>query len=290
MFSYVSEGFAWRAPAFRFLLAASFALLVFASACGGDSNAANADEAGDGAAPTATPEAANLVATATEAPTPPTYEVLKIEPDSGYVGTEFTVTGENLPPNTEGEFIWATFNGYYDMEATAENVLFFAKRYDPIRTSLGKVQIDGAGKFSATFTAPEDYGEFHDIFLSVDEEDVAKGGFRIERFISISPESGPIGTPITIKATGLGYKPYESIVAIRYDNSPTGIVTAITTRGTAVGTIRASGKAGAHVIDANHGARSVPYLNNQQAGTAHIPDFRLWFTVTDDTVMPPDSM
>lgn len=61
-------------------------------------------------------------------------------------------------------------------------------------------------------------------------------------------------------------------------------------RGSAVGTIRASGASGRHVIDANHGARSVPYLNNQQAGTAHIPDFRLWFTVTDDTVMPPDSI
>jgi hypothetical protein len=43
---------------------------------------------------------------------------------------------------------------------------------------------------------------------------------------------------------------------------------------------------GKHVIDINHGAKSVPYLNNQQSGTAHIPDHRFWFTVTEDAGPP----
>jgi hypothetical protein len=276
------------------LLAALAGFIGLTAACGGDSEEAATPTASQeptkATEPTATAEAAEPTSAPTQAPTPESYVILTAEPDSGYVGTEFTVTGEGLPPNTEGELIWGTYDGSYDMDVTVENVLFLAKKYDPTRVSMGKVSIDADGKFSIKVTAPEDYGELHDVFVSIDGEDVAKGGFRIKRLITISPESGPIGTPITITATGLGYKPYESIVALRYDNNPTGIVTAITTRGTAVATIRASGKAGKHVLDLNHGARSVPYLNNQQAGTAHIPDFRLWFTITDDTVMPPDSI
>ena len=96
-----------------------------------------------------------------------------------------------------------------------------------------------------------------------------------------------MGTPITIKVTGLGWKTYESTIAVRYDNQFTGILTAVTTRGTVTAQIRAAGPVGKHVLDFNHGAKSVPYLNNQQSGTAHIPDIRLWFTVTDDRGLPP---
>jgi hypothetical protein len=98
--------------------------------------------------------------------------------------------------------------------------------------------------------------------------------------------TGPIGTPITIKVTGLGVRQYENTIAVRYDNFPTGIITAVTTKGTAIAQIRASGSAGKHVIDVGHGARGVPFLNNQQSGTAHIPDSRFEFTVTSDTELP----
>jgi hypothetical protein len=124
----------------------------------------------------------------------------------------------------------------------------------------------------------------------IDGQNVAKGGYRIMRKATMSPQEGPLGTPITITVTGLGTLAFQSTIALRYDNMPTGIITAVTTKGSATIQIRAAGGTGKHVIELNHGARSVPFLNNQQSGTANIPDIRLSFTVTDDTAMPPDRM
>jgi len=89
----------------------------------------------------------------------------------------------------------------------------------------------------------------HDLFLSVDGQDVAHGGFRVMRQVSLSPADGTIGTPITIKVTGLGSSQYNNTIDVRYDNMPVGIITAVTTRGTTEGSIRASGASGKHVID-----------------------------------------
>ncbi len=213
---------------------------------------------------------------------PATIQLLKVAPETGYVGDSFTITGKALPPNKAVEFIWATANGSYVTQASAENVEFYKKKFDEYRLSLGKTTTNAQGQVSASFTVPEDYGEVHDIFAVVDDQDVAKGGYRILRDITVSPTEGPLGTPMTIRVTGLGWKTYESTIAVRYDNSFTGIMTAVTTRGTAAAVMRAAGGVGKHVIDINHGAKSVPYLNNQQSGTAHIPDHRFWFTVTED--------
>lgn len=215
-----------------------------------------------------------------------TLKQLKIEPVTGYVGEPFTIRGEGLPPNKEVDFIWVTAEGFYVTKAGPENVEFHEKQFREKRVSLGKVVANAQGEASLALKAPEDYGEVHDIYAEVDGEAVAKGGFRILRNVTISPTEGPIGTPITVKVTGLGWKTYESTVAVRYDNQFTGIGTAVTTNGTAMLQIRAAGRIGKHVIDVNHGAKSVPYLNNQQSGTAHIPDFRVWFTVTDDKALP----
>jgi hypothetical protein len=215
---------------------------------------------------------------------------LKLTPDNGPIGTPFALTGDGLPPGKEASLVWVTVDGSYDTTASPENVQFNKRVFTNQRVNLGKTTIGADGKVSASFKAPEDFGEVHDVFLAVDGTDVARGGFRIMRQVSVSPEAGPIGTPITIKVTGLGWRQYENTIAVRYDNMPVGIITAVTTRGITSGSLRAAGRSGKHVIDINHGARSVPYLNNQQSGTANIPDWRLWFTVTDDRTLPPDTV
>ncbi|MBW7881304.1 MAG: hypothetical protein H3C34_01475 [Caldilineaceae bacterium] len=223
----------------------------------------------------------------TPADEPPVLKLLKTKPEIGIVGDPFTITATDLPPNQEIEFVWVTVDGFYVTQVMPENVEFHEKTFVETRMSLGHTITDAQGRTTLRATVPEDYGEIHDIFAVIDEQDVAKGGFRILRNITIDPESGPVGTPITIKATGLGWRTYESTLAVRYNNQYTGIMTAVTTRGTAVAQIRATGPVGKHVIDVNHGAKSVPYLNNQQSGTAHIPDFRFWFNVTEDAGPPP---
>lgn len=263
-------------------------------ACSGDSDE-SASVTPDAATATVEQQATSAGASATApAQTPtavaPELKLLKFTPDKGGAGTEISVTGEGLPAGKDAEFMWATVDGSYQMTATSENIQFEKRVFKERRMSVGKAKIGADGKLNTTFTAPEDYGEVHDVFLAVDGQDVARAGFRIMRQVSISPESGPVGTPITIKVTGLGWTQYTNTIAVRYDNQPTGIITAVTTRGTTIGSIRASGGVGRHVLDVGHGARGLPFLNNHQAGTANIPDWRFFFTVSDASALPPDSL
>jgi hypothetical protein len=256
-------------------------LLSFIAACGGSSDS----KVSPTAAPANTQQPA---ATASpQAAVPKDLKLVKVTPDNGSAGTAFTITGDGLPADKDAEVFWATVDGSWDTTATPENIQFNKRVYKDKRISLGKVHIDASGKLSGTAKAPDDFGEVHDLYLAVGGEDVAKSGFRIMRKVTISPESGPIGTPISIKVTGLSWAQYTSVISIRYDNQPLGIITGVETRGSATGLIRASGPAGNHVIDVDHGARSVPFLNNQQSGTANIPDWRFTFKVTDDKTMPP---
>ncbi|MBI2888287.1 MAG: hypothetical protein HYY02_13925 [Chloroflexi bacterium] len=206
------------------------------------------------------------------------------------MGTQFTIAGEGLPAGREVEFVWVTWDGSYVMKPTAETVQFFDRKYEPKRVPFGRASADAQGRVSATFTAPEDYGEIHDIYAVLDGQDVAKAGFRIVRNVTISPLTGPVGTPITIKVDGLGWKPYEGTLGVRWDNAYTGFISAVTTRGTTAGQIRAAGPAGRHVIEVGHASAAVPYLNYEQSPVAHIPNFRFEFTVTEDGGPPAASL
>ena len=269
-------------------------LLATVASCGGSSGnsstpaAASMTPAAAGGSPASGSQTGGAAASPTAAARD--LKLVKVAPDNGPSGTAFTITGEGLPAGKEAEVLWATVDGSWDTTASPENIQFNKRVFKDRRLSLGKVQVDGAGKVNGTVTAPDDFGEVHDIFLAVDGQDVAKSGFRIMRNVTISPEQGPIGTPISIKVTGLSWSQYSNTISVRYDNLPTGIITAVTTRGTATGSIRAAGVAGKHVIDIDHGARSVPFLNNQQSGTANIPDWRLWFTITDDKTLPANTI
>lgn len=237
--------------------------------------------------------AAPLAATATSVPAPaPTsapalLKPLAVEPVKGYVGDRFTVTGEGLPPSRKVEFVWGTVDGSYSLKVFPETVEFYERVFTPKRVPLGAATTDAQGRVSAAFTAPEDFGETHDIYLVLDGQDVARGGYRILPSFTMTPSKGPIGTRITFKATGIGVKVWENTWEIAWDNRYTGFMTALTTRGAATAEIRAVGPVGKHVVDVWHGGQSVPYLNWEQSPQAHIPIFTYEFTVTEDSGPPP---
>jgi hypothetical protein len=121
------------------------------------------------------------------------------------------------------------------------------------------------------FAAPEDYGEVHDVY-AVEGERVARGGFRIMRNVTVSPRAGRRHADHD-HGHRPGLKTYESTIALRYDNQFSGICRP-SPRGHVDDADPAAGRTGKHATDINHGAKSAPYLNNQQSGTAHIPDWR----------------
>jgi len=246
----------------------------------------------------AAPLAGTPAPTATPAPptaTPLPLKLLTTTPEKGPVGTGITITGEGLPPGRAAELIWVTVDGSYKTAETktglALGVEYNGRVFTPKRASLQRFTIGTDGRASVSLTAPEDYGEIHDIYFAVDGQDVAKGGFQLTRSATISPSEGPVGTVITIKATGLGWKAFESTLALRYDNKYTGFISATTTRGTAVAQFRAAGPVGKHYISADAASHAQPFLNIKTGAlsTRHLLPFEAVFTVTRDDG-PPAAM
>ncbi|MBI4329772.1 MAG: hypothetical protein HY673_00655 [Chloroflexi bacterium] len=276
----------------RWLLraAASFAIAGLLVGCSSSPQALPEAPAPSGtsaavAPPTIAKSPASPAAAAT--PTPLPLKLLKVQPDKGKVGDSFSITGEGLPPSKEVQFQWKTVDGGFDTKVFTETIEFYERKFTDKRMSLGRAATDAQGRLTATLTAPDDYGEVHDIYVTVDGQDVARGGYRILPEFTMTPLEGPVGTPITIRAKGIGWKNWESTWGVNWDNKYTGFITAITTRGTATAVIRASGPVGLHTVDVWHAGQTVPYLNWEQSPQSHIPIFQYMFKVVEGSPPPP---
>ncbi len=286
----------WRQGLVRTWLA--FAALGGASlatlpACSPESQPAAVLSAPEATAPSVTgaPSAPSQPAPAPAAPQATPLRPLKLGPEQGPVGTSFAVSLESLPPGKAVDLQWATWDGGYATEAGPENVRFFERKFAEKRVALGRAVADAEGRIAASFAAPEDYGEVHDIYAAVDGVDVARGGFRILRTVEFSPSQGPVGTPINVTVKGMGWKPFENTMGVRYDNKYAGFVSAVTTRGTATFQVRAAGPTGQHVLQLTGASPGMPYLNLQQSPVAHVPaEFQWLFTVTRDAGAPQDGL
>jgi len=232
-------------------------------------------------------------------PAPAPVKLLKVEPVKGYVGDSFTVTADGFTPGQKVDFFWSTVDGAYATKVLADNVEYHERKYDEKRFRLGGTLVDPQGRVNTVFTAPEDFGEVHDIYAVVDGQDVGRGGFRILRSATINPTEGPVGTPITVTVKGLSWRGFEHFMALRYDNKYTGEISGVTTNGTAMFQIRAAGPTGKHIIQLNNSTATAPgaYLNTQQSPQDYIyahldnkQEFRFVFDVTKDGGPPSDSL
>lgn len=185
---------------------------------------------------------------------------LTFNPDRGNVGTEVQATASGLAPDTSYDFVWSTAEASWKTE-DGHYLGMDAKKADHV---MQQVTTDANGAATFTFTVPEDFGYVHNTALVKDGTEAARQGFTIAPALSISPTSGPLGTPITVHVTGLGYSFYQSGWHLMYDNQQTGWVTGITTNGSATFTIPATGSEGPHLLQLLSGPRR-PYLNIEQS-------------------------
>jgi len=266
----------------RAFLAFTVALAVVASACA--TTAPTTPPAAASAAP-ATPAAASA------APATPAVAIksLKVSPETGFVGTPITITGEGLPPGQAVELLWDTIDGSFDMKPSAENVEYYDRKFTAKRVPLARASVGADGRLSASTAIPDDYGEVHDIYAVIDGKDVARGGFAMTRNVTVSPLSGPVGTPLTITVKGLGWTTFANTMGVLWDNHYVGFITAVTTRGTAVATIRAAGAPGRHELRVTDASAAMPYLNHEQS-PRKLPQYRFDFRVTEDAGPPPASL
>lgn len=209
---------------------------------------------------------------------------MSLSPEHGTVGTVVTVRGEGLPASAEMDLVWFTVDGAWDVRGAEYHGRTFAKVSRP----LGRVTTDAAGNFTATFSAPDDYGFGHDVAVVQDGVARNKALFNLDPDVRIYPTSGPVGTPITIEMRGIGWQSMENSWTLLYDNRYTGWMSSVTTRGRAKAVIPAVGAPGKHLLRVLAGAFTTPYLNTPQSPVSYLPEFNFTFTITPgDPLLPP---
>lgn len=216
--------------------------------------------------------------------------VMRTTPDVAPAGTKLTIAATGLPASKDVSLVWMTANVRYVLDAKPDSVDYIGRKVEKVGVQLASARTSATGALDVTVKAPVDYGGLHDLYAVVEGVQVAKGGFLLERTVTMSPKKGPVGTPITIKVVGMGSPTYESVGSVLYDNHYAGAVSANWTRGTTTFTIRAAGEAGTHWIEYAGSSHTVPYLNMQQSPVPWTDSHRLAFTVTGDAGPPKPSV
>jgi hypothetical protein len=176
---------------------------------------------------------------------------LSVTPQCGQPGTEATVAGTDFPPNTRVNLVWYRHEGHEPRGTDDTPSTKISARPKP--DVLPVVETDAAGAFSVDVEIPRDVGSTRPITAEVRGKEVAVTGFmlqpKIERF---EPTSGPVGTPIEIELSGVGWTNYENAPILVYDNDPLGYFCGTggdDETGTVNPIIRAAGDPGYHCID-----------------------------------------
>jgi hypothetical protein len=219
----------------------------------------------------------------------PNMGILAVTPDQAVAGKPFTVattSGSNLSPNTSYSLTWSTGQATWNIDPEPSTVNYLGRASTLFSVVLANVTTDASGRFSVKLTAPADYGGIHDIYAVANGQEDAHGGFILMRTLSISPTSGPVGTPITVTYTGLGNSLYAGGASLLYDNHYAGEMMANWTRGTAQVVIRAAGPVGRHLIQVGD-AISYLYYNIAQSPLPFAKGGTAIFTVTKDDGPPP---
>lgn len=205
---------------------------------------------------------------------------LELSESSGEIGDEIQVKAKDLTPNEDVKLIYIDMEGRYNIDD--DNYSFSGTVFDRVEREVAKGTADENGEWEGSFTIPEGFGDDHDVVLYQGDEAVAKANIFVETVFTIEPEEGPVGTEIEITGKGLSWKMFGSVWHVNYDNSYTGMLTAVTTNGTAKGVIRASGSVGPHTITIEDGPFGAPFLSRSDSAINYISTQYFTFTITDD--------
>ena len=137
---------------------------------------------------------------------------ISLDPSSGAVGTMLKVSGLGFKPGEDVNLNWTSVVGAYISPTGFMNTSI----------SISSSKADSSGKFGASFKIPYDVGGSHLIQAYGSSRSVANSTFYVVRSAEIYPTSGPPGTTITIHIYGVGWRSWENIVALDYDNAYTG--------------------------------------------------------------------
>jgi hypothetical protein len=180
---------------------------------------------------------------------------LALTPAQGPVGTRAMLRGAGFPAGTTLQLVWQT-----DVGSRVSGNGFESQ--DNVIAQL-KVSSDGRVEFP--LTVPDDLGGLHSLILRSADRELARVGFAVETsIVSITPKSGPAGTPVTIHLKGVGWTEYDNIYVATYDNRYMGYVCGFNSQGDVVMNFTAAGEPGQHLIDLYPGIYEGPATEPQQ--------------------------
>jgi hypothetical protein len=213
----------------------------------------------------------------------------KITPTQGPVNTKAALAVTGLPKNAQVSLVWGSYEG----NRVSGN------GFEPIDNELTKATTTADGRITMPVSIPEDLGGRHSLSIRSGDTTLATTYFVIETsIVSMTPASGPAGTPVTIHLKGVGWTEYDNIYVATYDNAYMGYACGFNTGGDVVVHFTAAGAPGVHLIDFYPGIYQGPeggqqlyrlpqltYADDHPGN--RIPALRFSFDVTPSGVTPP---
>jgi hypothetical protein len=180
---------------------------------------------------------------------------LALTPTQGPVGTRAMLRGQGFPANSSLQLVWQTFVGSR----------VSGSGFEPQDKDFAQVKVGSDGRFESPVTIPDDLGGLHGLALRNGDRLAARAFFVIETsIVSITPKSGPAGTPVTIHLKGVGWTEYDNIYTATYDNAYMGYACGFNSQGDVVINFTAAGEPGEHLIDLYPGIYQGPANEPQQ--------------------------
>jgi hypothetical protein len=165
---------------------------------------------------------------------------LTLTPAQGPVHTRAVLRGRGFPANAPVSLVWGTQAG----SRVSGNG--FAPKEEPV----ARLTVAADGRLEVPLLVPEDLGGMHTLSIRSGDQVLARAFFAIETsLVSISPTSGPAGTPVTIHLKGVGWTDFDNIYIATYDNAYMGYVCGFNSQGDVIVNFNAAGSPGMHLID-----------------------------------------
>jgi hypothetical protein len=179
---------------------------------------------------------------------------LSVTPVQGPVHTRVVLKGTGFPANAPVSLVWGTQAG----SRVSGN------GFAPKENQLATLTVDAAGRLDLPLTIPDDLGGMHTLSVRSGEKTLARTFFAVETsIVSISPTSGPAGTPVTIHLKGVGWTDFDNIYIATYDNAYMGYACGFNSQGDVIINFTAAGSPGVHLIDFYPGIYQGPEKEQQ---------------------------
>ena len=179
---------------------------------------------------------------------------VSITPVQGPVQTRAVLRGSGFPAKAPVSVIWGTHAG-----SRVSGNGFAPKEQDLARLIVGP-----DGRLDTPLQIPEDLGGMHTLTIRSGDKTLARTFFAIESsVVSISPTSGPPGTPVTIHLKGVGWTDFDNIYVATYDNAYMGYACGFNSQGDVIVNFTAAGSPGTHLIDFYPGIYQGPATDQQ---------------------------